>query len=101
MIIWTSNLFFSIKLVITPNFMGYNAFVRVLDKQSDENMRELGSFFVEYSKILPEFIWESGDLNATQKEFLELSIAYGEKERYSNNVLKRLGRNIATGNANG
>ena len=70
---WTSNLFFSIKLFETPNFMGYNAKVRVLEKSEEgEEMAELGIFFVEYRKILPEFIWESGHLDATRKEFLEL-----------------------------
>ena len=59
-------------IVVVTVFMGYNARVKILYKYPDENMEELGSFFVEYSKILPQFNWESGDLNPTQKEFLEL-----------------------------
>ena len=69
---WTFNLFFSIKLLAQANFMGYNARVRVLFKQPDETMDELGCFYIEYNKILPEFTWESENLDATQKEFLEL-----------------------------
>ena len=52
--------------------MGYNARIKVLYKHHDAEMEELGIFYTEYKNILPEFTWESGDLNATQKEFLEL-----------------------------
>ena len=40
-------------------------------------------------------------LEALKKEYVELSKTYGEREKYSNNVLKRLGKELVTTNENG
>ena len=40
-------------------------------------------------------------LEALKQGYLDLSIAYGEKEKYRNNVLKRLGKTLVTTNEKG